>query len=102
MGFIELEQFALAPGVTRDDFVVLDDRLQAWSYVHRDGLRRRTTAFGGDGTVLIVSLFSGATAPPPLVLDAVAGVTRDDDPVDGLRGAIQPESYRRSVYEDRG
>jgi hypothetical protein len=99
---IEIEQFALAPGVTRDSFSVLDDRLQAWSYVHRAGLRRRTTAFGDDGTVLVVTIFSGATSPPPLVLDTAAGVTRDDDAVDGLRGAIKPGSYRRNVFEDRG
>lgn len=102
MGYLELEQFDLAPGVTQDAFSVLDDGMQAWSYVHREGLRRRTTAYGGDRGVLVVSVFGGSTPPVALELDAAAGGARGDDPLDALRGAIEPGSYRRSVFEDRG
>ena|GEM_PF-736153 len=97
MGYLEIEQFTLAADVTREAFSALDNEVQAWSYVHRAGLRRRTVAFGGDGAVAVVTLLG---APPPaLGLDVPA--TCDDALADFAR-AIEPGSYRRSVYEDRG
>jgi hypothetical protein len=102
MGYVELEQFTLAPDVTRDSFNALDDALQAWSYVHRARLLRRTTAFGDDGSVLVVTVFASGAVPVALELDAAARVEFVDEPVVGLRGAIAPGSYRRSVFEDRG
>jgi predicted benzoate:H+ symporter BenE len=101
VGYLELEQFTLAAGVTRTAFAAVDDGVQAWSYVHRDGLRRRTTAFAEDGGVLVVSLF--ATAPAPLALDAPTSSTAPiDDGLEALRSVIEPGSYRRRVFEDRG
>lgn len=103
MGFIELEQFALAGDVTTDAFGALDDRVQAWSYAHRVGLRRRTTAFGDDSTVLVVSVFSGSSAPGALGLDDEGqSPGAADDPVAALRQAIEPGTYGRTLYEDRG
>jgi hypothetical protein len=102
MSYIELEQFRLAPGVMPAAFRELDDRLQAWSYLHRDGLQRRTTAFGDDRSVLVVTLFASGAAPRALELDAEEHPDRDDGPVGALRGAIHPGSYRRAVFVDRG
>ena len=102
MSYVELEQFALAEGVTRDSFGVLDDGLQAWSYTHRERLLRRTTAYGDDASVLVVTLFASGEVPAALGLDAAAATDRDGDPVDALREAIEQGSYRRAVFEDRG
>jgi hypothetical protein len=101
MSYVELEQFALADGVTRASFSELDDALQAWSYTHRDRLWRRTTAFGGDGSVLVVTLFASGPVPDALGLDA-RSATDHDGPVAALAGAIAPGSYRRTIFEDRG
>jgi hypothetical protein len=102
MSYVELEQFALAEGVTRDSFGVLDDGLQAWSYTHRERLLRRTTAYGNDGRVLVVTLFASGEVPAALGLDTVAPTDRGVDPVNALREAIAQGSYRRAVFEDRG
>jgi hypothetical protein len=102
MGYIELEQFTLDQGVTADAFGVLDDDAQAWSHAHRAELRRRTTAFGEAGTVLVLTLFGGATPPAPLGFEASADAVPLADALDALRRAMVPGSYRRSVYEDRG
>lgn len=101
MGYIELEQFVLGAGLTRDEFCALDDAMQAWSYTHRAGLARRTTAFGEDNSVLVVTLHH---APPsPLGLDgAAADAPVTADPLDRVHRAIEPGSYRRQVFEDRG
>ncbi|HEY8081323.1 MAG TPA: hypothetical protein VIE15_04465 [Acidimicrobiales bacterium] len=95
MGSIELEQFSLRDGVGREAFCELDSALQAWSYVHREGLRRRTTAFGEGRDVLVVSVFSGWEPPPRPTAD-------DDGPVAAFVGAIEASTYRRAVYADRG
>lgn len=44
MAVIEIEEFALRTGVTPEEFLVLDEKCQLWSYVNRRGLVRRTTA----------------------------------------------------------
>jgi hypothetical protein len=103
VGYLELEQFTLAAGVTRTAFAAVDDAVQAWSYVHRDGLRRRTTAFADDGGVVVVTLFGTPTPPTPLGLDAPRSSTASiDDGLEALRQVIEPGSYRRRVFEDRG
>ena len=103
MGYLELEQFTLAAGVTRTAFAAVDDAVQAWSYVHRDGLRRRTTAFADDGGVVVVTLFGTPTPPTPLGLDAPRSSTASiDDGLEALRQVIEPGSYLRRVFEDRG
>jgi hypothetical protein len=91
MGRIELEQFSLVAGVSRDAFVRLDAEAQAWAYRHRAGLRRRTTALGGDGEVLVVTLLSaGAPADVP------------EGPPTQLAAVVDPGTYRRAVYDDLG
>lgn len=97
MGFVEVEQFSLADGITAEEFGRCDVELQAWSYINRVGLVRRTTAWGDDGGVLVVTLFSGTTEPPP-----VAGDKPSAGPVASFASSIDPSSYRRAVYRDVG
>ena len=91
MGFIEVEEFALA-GVGADEFARLDAELQAWTYVNRPGVLRRTTARSEDGDVLVLTHFGGTAPPAP----PSPGAT----PVDGFQAAVDPTSYRRVVYRD--
>ena len=93
MGYVEVEQFKMAGGVDAEEFVRRDAALQAWSYVHRPGLVRRTTALGADGEVLVLSVFHGAE-PTPASPDAVV--------LASFTEAIDASSYRRAVYRDLG
>jgi hypothetical protein len=43
---IEIETFTLRHAVSDETFLALDEQLLAWSYLHRAGLQRRTTARG--------------------------------------------------------
>jgi hypothetical protein len=95
VGYVEVEQFSLAGGVEPTDFAGRDAGLQAWSYVHRPGIVRRTTAIGEHGEVLVVTLFSGATPPEP-----VAAGDDDDSPPSVFTASIDGSTYRRSVYRD--
>jgi len=95
MGYVEVEQFSLADGVTTEEFRRCDAELQAWSYVHRAGLVRRTTARDGDGGVLVVTLFSGSAEPL-----AVAGDALRAAPVATFGSSIDPGTYRRAVFRD--
>lgn len=94
MGYVEVEQFSLAAGVGATAFAGLDAALQSWSYVHRAGLVRRTTALGDQGEVLVVTLFSGGTAPEPATTAAGSG------PLASFTAAIDASTYRRAVYRD--
>ncbi len=94
MGYVEVEQFALARGVGAEEFAGRDAALQAWSYLHRPGLLRRTTALGERGEVLVVTLFTGGSAPRPVVPREGAG------PLTSFTEAIDASTYRRSVYRD--
>jgi len=93
VGRIELEQFSLAEGVTAEGFRALDEAAQAWCYVHREGLVRRTTALGQDGGVLVVTILSGS-APVP---DAAP-----TGPIDLLAPAVAPATYRWASFVDLG
>ena len=95
MGYIELEEFSLAEGVGTEEFAARDADLQAWSYLHRTGLVRRTTAIGDGGAVLVVTLFSG-TEPPA----ASASVQGAPGPQGSFAAAVDHASYRRAVYRD--
>ena len=97
MGYVEIEQFSLAEGVTAEEFRQRDADLQVWSYVHRDGLVRRTTAIDGDGGVLVVTLFSSTSEPL-----AVAGDAPNAAPVASFGASIDPATYRRAVFGDLG
>lgn len=94
MGYVEVEQFELARGLGLEEFAGRDAALQAWSYLHRPGLLRRTTALGERGEVLVVTLFAGGSAPGP------AHPREDGGPLASFIDAIDASTYRRSVYRD--
>jgi hypothetical protein len=94
VGYVEVEQFTLAQGVGAEEFAGRDAALQAWSYLHRPGLLRRTTALGEQGEVLVVTLFTGGSAPAP------AGPREGAGPLASFAEAIDAPTYRRSVYRD--
>jgi len=96
MGFVEVEQFALAAGVAAEEFARRDAALQEWTYAHRPGLLRRTTALGDDG-VLVLTLFGGTAPPASSVPSADA-----DAPLASYAKVIDPATYRRAVYRDLG
>jgi hypothetical protein len=91
MGSIELEQFSLVVGTSREEFLRLDAEAQAWAYRHRDGLRRRTTAVDADGGVLVVTL-----------LGTDAEAREAPGPSGPLAAVVDPATYRRSRYVDLG
>ena len=94
MGFVELEQFTLQPGVDREAFMRLDADVQVWSYLHRDGLIRRTTAFGEGAAVLVVTLFSGRAEP------SANPRGTGDEPLSSFNATMDPATYTRSVFRD--
>jgi hypothetical protein len=65
MAVLEIETFTLSPGIDAASFRALDEAMQEWCYVNRPGLARRTTAAGGDGQYVVVTLFAD-----PLQADA--------------------------------
>jgi hypothetical protein len=95
VGYVEVEQFTLADGIDAHEFARLDTALQRWSYVHRPGLVRRTTALGEDRGVLVLTMFGGASVPTP-----TAGESAGEEPLASFTAAIDPVSYRRAVYRD--
>lgn len=77
MGVVEVTRFLLADGVSEDEFLALDRRLQTELVPNRPGFLRRTTARrGGDWVVVTLwateedaSSFERATASDPLVTE---------------------------------
>ncbi|HEV3212255.1 MAG TPA: hypothetical protein VGZ03_02550 [Acidimicrobiales bacterium] len=95
MGYVEVEQFTLVDGIDAHEFARRDTALQRWSYVHRRGLVRRTTALADDGGVLVLTVFGGASAPTPAATE-----DSGEEPLASFTAAIDPASYRRAVYRD--
>jgi hypothetical protein len=93
VGYVVVEQFSLKEGIAAAEFATRDEALQAWSYVHCPGLARRTTARGDDGEVLVLTLLQGHDAP------IAPGSPQDGAPA-AFAEAIEPGTYRRSVYRD--
>jgi hypothetical protein len=94
VGYVEVEQFELAKDVEDDEFARRDAALQSWSYVHRPGLVRRTTARGEGRAVLVVTLFGGGEPPRPL--EAGPG----DGPLAAFHAVVATSTYWRAVYRD--
>ena len=94
MGWVEIEEFSLITGVDEAAFAARDAELQAWSYLHRPNLVRRTTALGDGGRALVVTLFSGDARPGP--------PPGDSEVVVGFTSLADPTSYRRVCYRDLG
>jgi hypothetical protein len=86
---IEIETFALATGGDPATFIVQDERFQAWSYVNRTGLLRRTLARGEAGRWLVLSVWSTPPATPD----------ESSEPWRSWRTAVDQSSYQRSTFE---
>lgn len=61
MAVLEVETFTLAAGVDALTFRGLDEQMQEWCYVNRQGLARRTTARAENGTYMVATLFGEAS-----------------------------------------
>jgi hypothetical protein len=62
MSVVETTTFRLAPGVSRQDFMALDRRLQTELVYHQPGFARRTTAQRGTEWVVVTLWASEADA----------------------------------------
>ena len=89
----ELEAFSLVPGVTKEQFLQLEDAIQSWSYLHRRGLQRRTTLRSEDGSWLVLTLWGDAKFAVEL------DTTIDATEVTAWHAALDRASYRRKIYE---
>lgn len=61
MAILEVETFALNPGIDAVTFRALDEQMQEWCYLNRAGLARRTTARNDNGSYVVITLFGDAT-----------------------------------------
>jgi len=92
MAVLEIETFALVPGVDAAAFRALDEEMQEWCYLNRPGLSRRTTARNNDGSYVVVTLFGDAS-------QADAGYFRSaHDVASRWSAAIVEQSRNVAVY----
>jgi hypothetical protein len=61
MAAIEVETFTLVGGVSVEKFHLLDEQMQEWCYLNRQGLARRTVAVDANGKFIVVTLFGEAS-----------------------------------------
>jgi len=87
MAVYEIEEFQLAPGVTREGFVTMDAIYQEHCYLNRPGLIRRTTASSPEGWAVVT-----IWARDP-------GEADGSSPTMAWRTSIDESTYRRRVYE---
>jgi len=96
MSYVEVEQFSLREGASREAFLEADAAVQVWSYLSRPGLARRTTAVAPDGEILVTTVLFG-TSPSPSPSPSPA------PPPPSARAAladlIDAASYRCAVYD---
>ena len=91
MSYVEVEQFSLREGASREAFLEADAAVQVWSYLSRPGLARRTTAVAPDGEILVTTVLFGTSPPPPAPPPSSAG--------EALADLIDAASYRCAVYD---
>ena len=61
MAVIEVETFTLVGGVSVEKFHSIDEQMQEWCYLNRQGLARRTVAVDTNGKFIVVTLFGEAS-----------------------------------------
>ena len=92
MAVLEVETFTLVTGIDALAFRTLDEQMQEWCYVNRQGLARRTTARAEDGTYVVITLFGDAS-------QAVSTYFKNTDAVVAAwSGAITESSRNVAVY----
>lgn len=89
---IEHHTFRLAHGITEDEFLERDRRVQTEFSMFQYGFVRRTTARGADGEWLVESMWWFAE-------NAEAAYTSDDPAVVALRATIDRPSESVRRYE---
>lgn len=86
---IELFTFVLADGVSVDDFLAADKRVQQEFFPYQHGAARRTTARNDDGWI-VITLWSSREAA-----DAAAMAAREDDACRAFAALIAGEQLSR-------
>ncbi len=89
MSVLEIETFHLVDGTSDEAFQALDEQLATWRYVHRAGIRRRTTARSDEGQWLIDTWWDSAER---------ANDDEVDGPVSQWRAMIDDASYERRLF----
>ncbi|HUW03683.1 MAG TPA: hypothetical protein VMW08_15100 [Acidimicrobiales bacterium] len=93
----EHHTFALTDGVTQDDFLVADERVQQEFAPFQPGFVRRTTARSmHGGSWLVAWIWSD-----PASLDAASAAGSESDAVEAFRACIDTESEARASYQTR-
>ena len=84
---IQIEAFQLAPGVDAAHFIAADESYEQWSYAHRAGIARRTTARSGENWLIVTiwSHFSDSATP--------------SEQESAWREMLDEATYRSKVYE---
>jgi len=94
MAVVDIVTFRLAPGVDEDDFLDVDRRAQTEVFYGQRGMLRRTTARGGDGEWLVLTLWGSAGDA-----DASVEACRDDATVSRWRACLDPPSVTTRRYQ---
>jgi hypothetical protein len=89
MSVISLETFRLCNGATSEQFVARDEELLQWRYVHRPGLRRRTTARASNGTWLVETWWDS---------EQLATELEEAGPITSWRELIEDASYQQQIF----
>lgn len=98
MAVVEIVRFRLAEGVTEDQFLVDNGRVESDHVVHQPGFLSRATAHGEDGEWLIIVHWESAGAA-----DASTDGFMDAEATQAFLGDIDGDTYsmkRYSVVED--
>ena len=61
MATIQVTTYSLKPGVTSEQFIAADEALQEWTYLHVEGIARRTTARSSSGKWITIRLYADAS-----------------------------------------
>jgi|GEM_PF-3770556 len=61
MATIQVTTYSLKPGVSSQHFIAADEALQEWTYLHVEGIARRTTARNSSGKWITIRLFADAS-----------------------------------------
>jgi hypothetical protein len=93
----ENHTFALADGVSQNDFLAADERVQQEFAPFQPGFVRRTTARSMDGNSWLVAWIWGD--PDSLAAAATAGLT--DDAMAAFGACVDGASEDRSTYQTR-
>ena len=94
MAVIEVLTFRLLPDIGEDGFLDADRHLQTEFAYHQPGLLRRTTARGGPGEWLVVTLWVS-----PADADAGEAAARDESVVERFRALLDPSSVVTTRYD---